>query len=184
MKRWIGLPLAAALLASACVTINVYFPAAEAREVAREFVEDVIADPDANVIDSSEDGGMAMRFAHEGADVACEDRGRPGEHGLVEVTALLEAHLDNESIHLGSTLYGRRWWGTRVNPEAKPDVVHGLLESGGGSVINTGPTRRAFVVGPRSSRRACRPRRIPPEEPAIGLPGTTWSRCARSGYGF
>jgi RimJ/RimL family protein N-acetyltransferase len=25
----------------------------------------------------------------------------------------------NESIHLGSTLYGRRWWGTTVNPDAE-----------------------------------------------------------------
>ena len=25
----------------------------------------------------------------------------------------------NESIHLGSTLYGSPWWGTLVNPEAK-----------------------------------------------------------------
>lgn len=62
MKRWIGIPVAAALLASACVTINVYFPAAEAREAAREFVEDVIDDPDTQVIDSSDDGGMALRF--------------------------------------------------------------------------------------------------------------------------
>jgi RimJ/RimL family protein N-acetyltransferase len=38
---------------------------------------------------------------------------------LVGTSALLEAHLVNESIHLGSTLYGRRWWGSRVNPEAK-----------------------------------------------------------------
>jgi len=38
---------------------------------------------------------------------------------LVGTSALLEANLVNESIHLGSTLYGRRWWGTRVNPEAK-----------------------------------------------------------------
>ena len=38
---------------------------------------------------------------------------------LVGTSALLEAHLVNESIHLGSTLYGRRCWGTRVNPEAK-----------------------------------------------------------------
>jgi RimJ/RimL family protein N-acetyltransferase len=38
---------------------------------------------------------------------------------LVGTSSLLEAHLDNESIHLGSTLYGSRWWGTRVNPEAK-----------------------------------------------------------------
>ena len=60
MKRWIGIPVVAALLASACVTINVYFPAAEAREVAREFVEDVIDDP-ANAPPAGE-GGMALRF--------------------------------------------------------------------------------------------------------------------------
>lgn len=59
MTRWLGIPVAAALLASACVTINVYFPAAEAREAAREFVEDVIDDP-ANAPPAS-DGGMAMR---------------------------------------------------------------------------------------------------------------------------
>jgi uncharacterized protein YdbL (DUF1318 family) len=45
----IGLPLwtaaaAAALVLTACVTINVYFPAAEAREAAREFVEGVIGE--------------------------------------------------------------------------------------------------------------------------------------------
>ena len=38
---------------------------------------------------------------------------------LVGTSALMEAHLVHESIHLGSTLYGRRWWGTRVNPETK-----------------------------------------------------------------
>jgi len=38
---------------------------------------------------------------------------------LVGTSSLLEAHLENESIHLGSTLYGHRWWGTAVNPEAK-----------------------------------------------------------------
>jgi N-acetyltransferase len=38
---------------------------------------------------------------------------------LVGTSSLAEAHLVNESIHLGSTLYGRRWWGTQVNPEAK-----------------------------------------------------------------
>ena len=38
---------------------------------------------------------------------------------LVGTSALLEAHLVNESIHLGSTVYGRRWWGTRVDPEVK-----------------------------------------------------------------
>lgn len=53
----------------------------------------------------------AIRLATDG------DLGPAGT--LVGTSALLEAHLDNESIHLGSTIYGRRWWGTRVNPEAK-----------------------------------------------------------------
>jgi len=38
-----GVPVAAVLV-TACVTINVYFPAAEAKEAAREFVEKVIGD--------------------------------------------------------------------------------------------------------------------------------------------
>ena len=63
MSRWIGIPVAAALLVSACVTINVYFPAAEAREVAREFVEDVIADPDTAPPADGSDGGMALHVA-------------------------------------------------------------------------------------------------------------------------
>ncbi len=69
MKRWMGMPIAAALALTACVTINVYFPAAEAREAAREFVEKVIDQADkVNVIeqpssapedDGGGDGGMA-----------------------------------------------------------------------------------------------------------------------------
>jgi RimJ/RimL family protein N-acetyltransferase len=38
---------------------------------------------------------------------------------LAGTSSLLEIDLANESIHLGATLYGRRWWGTAVNPEAK-----------------------------------------------------------------
>ena len=44
MARWIVVPVVAAAALSACVTINVYFPAAEAKEAAREFVEKVIGD--------------------------------------------------------------------------------------------------------------------------------------------
>ena len=44
MNRWLGTSLATALLMTACVTINVYFPAAEAKEAAKEFVENVIGD--------------------------------------------------------------------------------------------------------------------------------------------
>ena len=43
MRRLMGVPVAAVVL-TACVTINVYFPAAEAKEAAKEFVEKVIGD--------------------------------------------------------------------------------------------------------------------------------------------
>ena len=58
MKRWMGMPVAAAVALTACVTINVYFPAAEAREAAREFVEQVIQE-DAKPAPAPGGGGMA-----------------------------------------------------------------------------------------------------------------------------
>jgi len=60
MKRWIGMPFAAVVL-TACVTINVYFPAAEAKEAAKEFVEKVIGDQAQQAPAPGGDGGMAMR---------------------------------------------------------------------------------------------------------------------------
>jgi RimJ/RimL family protein N-acetyltransferase len=48
---------------------------------------------------------------------ASSDLGPAGT--LVGTSSLLEADLANERIHLGNTLYGSRWWGTQVNPEAK-----------------------------------------------------------------
>ncbi|WP_448615074.1 GNAT family N-acetyltransferase [Modestobacter sp. URMC 112] len=46
--------------------------------------------------------------------------GRLGPAGtLVGTSSLGEADLVNEKVHLGWTLYGPRWWGTQVNPEAK-----------------------------------------------------------------
>lgn len=58
MRRLMGIPVAAVLL-TACVTINVYFPAAEAKEAAKEFVEKVIGDEgkDVNVKPVPGDGG-------------------------------------------------------------------------------------------------------------------------------
>jgi RimJ/RimL family protein N-acetyltransferase len=38
---------------------------------------------------------------------------------IVGTSSLMDADLGNERIHLGATLYGRPWWGTAVNPEAK-----------------------------------------------------------------
>jgi RimJ/RimL family protein N-acetyltransferase len=63
------------------------------------------------------DGAGGGRTAYAIRLVADGPLGQAGT--LVGTSSLLEAHLVNESIHLGSTLYGRRWWGTQVNPEAK-----------------------------------------------------------------
>ena len=59
MKHW--MPLPAALALAACVTINVYFPAAEAKEAAKEFVDKVIGE-DGQPVPKTEKsgGGMAM----------------------------------------------------------------------------------------------------------------------------
>ena len=52
---------ASVLFLSACVTINVYFPAAEAQEAAREFVEKVIGD-EVPPAPADGEGGMAANF--------------------------------------------------------------------------------------------------------------------------
>ena len=57
-KRWISAPVAAIAL-TACVTINVYFPAAEAKEAAKEFVEKVIGEDAAKKPGEGGGGGMA-----------------------------------------------------------------------------------------------------------------------------
>ena len=57
------MPIAAVFALSACVTINVYFPAAEAKEAAREFVEKVIDKADKVEIKQAEpDGGGMARL--------------------------------------------------------------------------------------------------------------------------
>jgi len=64
MRRWMGMPIAAALALTACVTINVYFPAAEAKEAAKEFVEKVIGDEvkEQQSEAKPDGGGMAMHI--------------------------------------------------------------------------------------------------------------------------
>ncbi|KGM52410.1 hypothetical protein N792_04785 [Lysobacter concretionis Ko07 = DSM 16239] len=61
MRRWMGIPVAAVMV-TACVTINVYFPAAEAREAAKEFVDKVIGEevPAAAPADDKSGGPSAM----------------------------------------------------------------------------------------------------------------------------
>jgi uncharacterized protein YdbL (DUF1318 family) len=69
MKRWLGmrgfgLNATAVLALTACVTINVYFPAAEAKEAAKQFVEKVIGDEaqPAPEQPAPDGGGMALHF--------------------------------------------------------------------------------------------------------------------------
>lgn len=61
LKPWKLFAAAALLSLSACVTINVYFPAAEAQQAAREFVENVIGEqPQAEAKpEAGQGGGMA-----------------------------------------------------------------------------------------------------------------------------
>ncbi len=61
--------------------------------------------------------GGGGRFAY--AIRLATDSGLGPAGTLVGTSSLLEADLANEGIHLGNTLYGSRWWGTQVNPEAK-----------------------------------------------------------------
>ena len=74
--------VASALLLAACVTINVYFPAAEAQEAAKEFVDKVIGDEmppgDANKPEGNPSAAIRPRFnllsllisdAHAAADI-------------------------------------------------------------------------------------------------------------------
>jgi uncharacterized protein YdbL (DUF1318 family) len=63
-----GIPVAAVML-TACVTINVYFPAAEAKEAAKEFVEKVIGD-DAQPQPAPQDkpGGQSASLAPRGGE--------------------------------------------------------------------------------------------------------------------
>ena len=53
----------------------------------------------------------AIRLAGDGP------LGRGGT--LVGTSSLMDADLGNERIHIGATFYGRRWWGTAVNPATK-----------------------------------------------------------------
>ena len=68
----------------------------------------------------------AIRLAHD------SELGPAGT--LVGTSSLLEADVHNESIHLGSTLYGSRWWGTPVNAEAKLLLLGHCFDLGYGRV--------------------------------------------------
>ena len=63
------------------------------------------------------DGRGGGRTAYAVRLVADSALGSAGT--LVGTSSLWEADLADEKVHVGSTLYGSRWWGTAVNPECK-----------------------------------------------------------------
>ena len=69
MRRLLGVSMVAAVALTACVTINVYFPAAEAKEAAKVFVEKVINDAaEASKPEGGGSGGMAFEAPRRGFD--------------------------------------------------------------------------------------------------------------------
>lgn len=62
-------------------------------------------------------GGTAAKVRYAVRLAGDSDLGAAGT--LVGTSGLSEIDLRNESTHIGGTLYGPRWWGTQVNPEAK-----------------------------------------------------------------
>lgn len=74
---------------------------------------------------------------------------------LVGTSGLSEIDARNESTHLGGTLYGARWWGTRVNPEAKLLLLaHCFEDCGLGRVkIQTDEARGRELPGHRGLQR-------------------------------
>ena len=79
------------------------------------------------------DGAGRGRTAYAIRLVADSSLGTAG--AMVGTSSLIEATVVDEHIHLGSTLYGRRWWGTQVNPEAKLLLLtHSFEECGYGRV--------------------------------------------------
>ena len=79
------------------------------------------------------DGRGGGRTAYAVRLVADSELGSAGT--LVGTSTLLEADLANEKVHLGSTLYGSRWWGTAVNPECKLLLLrHAFVDCGYGRV--------------------------------------------------
>ena len=72
---------------------------------------------DATELARSTFGAAAGRIRYAIRLAGDSDLGPAGT--LVGTSGLSEIDRWNESTHIGGTLYGRRWWGSQVNPEAK-----------------------------------------------------------------
>ena len=50
---------------------------------------------------------------------------------IVGLSSLGDVDTEREHVHLGWTIYGSRWWGTQVNPEAKLLLLEHAFETCG-----------------------------------------------------
>ena len=71
----------------------------------------------------------AKRISYAVRLVADSDLGPQG--ALVGVTSFGHIEPGNESLHIGWTVWGRRWWGTAVNAEAKYLMLQAAFEGFG-----------------------------------------------------
>jgi hypothetical protein len=109
--------------------------------------------------------------AHRSHDLVHPGQVRGGEHRVSERGDELSACSSGTttaftqspaSIHLGSTLYGSRWWGTRVNPEAKLLLIAHCFEDCGYGRVRI----QTDVLNTRS--QAASPSSVPPARASCG----------------
>jgi RimJ/RimL family protein N-acetyltransferase len=99
----------------------------------------IMASPPADLAETTSWVGAAVAAREAGRTaypVRLVGDGPLGDAGTVVGTSSLgDLDLGNERAHLGWTLYGSRWWGTAVNPEAKLLLLaHAFEDCGFGRV--------------------------------------------------
>lgn len=133
--RWTGLPFVAALALTACVTINVYFPAAEAREAAREFVENVIGEEGATTapeVPADDPGGMPGGMALE---AGASDRGLAFDPWILLGIAPAHAQTPDITIRTPAIQAIQQRMESRFASTLRPHFDSGALGFGGDGLV-------------------------------------------------
>ena len=133
--RWTGLPFVAALALTACVTINVYFPAAEAREAAREFVENVIGEEGATTapeVPADDPGGMPGGMALE---AGAFDRGLAFDPWILLGIAPAHAQTPDITIRTPAIQAIQQRMESRFASTLRPHFDSGALGFGGDGLV-------------------------------------------------
>jgi len=129
------------LVLAACVTINVYFPEAAAREAATEFISGVLSDPAAEVIDSSstdnsQSGGSAMRWPDAGMPAVAAREGSGGPL-LALINLLVPAAQAQQNINIDINTAAIQTIQQRMR-ERQQNVLKAYYEAGAIGLDNDG----------------------------------------------